>query len=193
VEGKAAPPPGYATGRPIPERVVLVDRLDSPLTSLLVAQMGVSRAHPDFEPLSVMNQILGGLFSSRVNMNLRERHGYTYGAYSGVSESRGVGMFYLGASVRTDATGASIREMFKEVESIRQDPVTDEELRLAKDSIVRALPAMFETTESTVSTLGTLFLHELPLDFFERLPDRIEAMTPAQILDVTRRTWTRGA
>jgi zinc protease len=186
-KGEPLPAFGSATGRPISERVVLVDRPDSPQTSLLVAQMGVPRSHPDFEPLSVMNQILGGLFSSRVNMNLRERHGYTYGAYSGVTESRGMGMFYLGASVRTDATGASIKEMFKEVESIRQDPVSDDELRLAKDSIVRALPAMFETTESTVSTLGTLFLHDLPLDFFERLPDRIEAMTPAQILDVTRR------
>src|SRR5262249_34241929 len=177
----------HSNGKPIPERIVLVDRPDSPQTSLLVAQMGVQRSHPDFEPLSVMNQILGGLFSSRVNMNLRERHGYTYGAYSGVTESRGVGMFYIGASVRTDATGASIREMFREVEGIRQDPVTGEEVLLAKDSIVRALPAMFETTETTVSTLGTLFVHDLPLDFFERLPGRIEAMTAAQILDATRR------
>jgi zinc protease len=192
-KGRPLPQPAAAITRTIPERVVLVDRPDSPQTSLLVAQMGVPRSHPDFEPLSVMNQILGGLFSSRVNMNLRERHGYTYGAYSGVTESRGMGMFYLGASVRTDATGASIREMFKEVESIRQDPVTDEELTLAKDSIVRALPAMFETTESTVSTLGTLFLHELPLDFFERLPARIEAMTPSLILDVTRRHLDPGS
>jgi zinc protease len=89
--------------------------------------------------------------------------------------------------VRTDATGASIREMFKEVEAIRRDPVTDEELRLAKDSIVRSLPSLFETTETTVSSLGTLFLHELPLDFFEKLPARIEAMTTTQILEATRR------
>jgi zinc protease len=186
-KGRPLPSPASSDGKTIPERVVIIDRPDSPQTSVLVAQLGVPRSHPDFEPLSVMNQILGGLFSSRINMNLRERHGYTYGAYSGVTESRGMGMFYLGASVRTDVTGASIREMFKEVEAIRQEPVTDEELTLAKDSIVRSLPAMFETTESTVSTLGMLFLHELPLDFFEGLPDRIEAMTPPQILDVTRR------
>ncbi|HKA25695.1 MAG TPA: pitrilysin family protein [Candidatus Eisenbacteria bacterium] len=185
--GKTPANPSAAQGKSIPERVVIVDKPDSPQTSVLVAQLGVPRSHPDFEPLSVMNQILGGLFSSRVNMNLRERHGYTYGAYSGVTESRGVGMFYIGASVRTDATGASIREMFREVEGIRQDPVTEEELLLAKDSIVRALPAMFETTETTVSTLGTLFVHDLPLDFFERLPGRIEAMTAPQILDATRR------
>jgi len=185
--GKPVQTPTPPAGKSIAERIVLIDRPDSPQTSLLVAQLGVPRSHPDFEPLSVMNQILGGLFSSRVNMNLRERHGYTYGAYSGVTETRGVGMFYLGASVRTDATGASIGEMFKEVEGIRQDPVTEDELRLAKDSIIRALPAMFETSESTVSTLGTLFMHELPDDFFEGLPDRIEAMTAPQILEATRR------
>ena len=185
--GRPLDAPRPSAGDSIRERVVVVDRPGSGQTSLLVAQTGVARSNPDYEPLNVMNQILGGLFSSRVNMNLRERHGYTYGAYSGVTESRGVGMFYLGASVRTDVTGASIREMFKEIEEIRQSEVTADELRLAKDSIIRSLPALFETTETTVGTLGSLFLHELPLDFFERLPERIEAMPGSLVLEATRR------
>ena len=77
--------------------------------------------------------------------------------------------------------------MFKEIGDAVRAPVTDDELRLAKDSIVRSLPALFETTETTVGTLGSLFLHELPLDFFERLPERIEAMPASLVLEATRR------
>jgi zinc protease len=176
-----------AAGTPVGERVILVDKPGSPQTMLLVAQTAVPRSHPDFEALNVMNQILGGLFSSRINLNLRERHGYTYGAFSGLSESRGVGPLWVGASVRTDVTGPSLREIFAEVEAMLERPVSDEELRLAKDSITRSLPALFETTESTVSTIGSLFLNELPADYYAPLPERVEALSAREIHEATRR------
>jgi zinc protease len=134
-----------------------------------------------------MNQILGGLFSSRINLNLRERHGYTYGAFSGVSESRGVGPFWVGASVRTDVTGASIREILGEVGAMLERPVGDDELRLAKDSITRSLAALFETTETTVSTIGSLFLNELAADYYEHLPGRIDTLSAEEVFEATRR------
>jgi len=185
--GPAIQAPAPAAGIAVPERVVLVDKPGSPQTMLLVAQTAVPRSHPDFETLHVMNQVLGGLFSSRINLNLRERHGYTYGAFSGISETRGVAPLWAGASVRTDVTGASIREILGEVRGMLERPVGEDELRLAKDSITRSLPALFETTQSTVGTLGSLFLYELPPDYYEHLPRRLQALTAEEVFAATRR------
>jgi zinc protease len=178
-----APPAGEA----VPERVVLVDKPGAPQTMLLVAQAAVARAHPDFETLHLMNQVLGGLFSSRINLNLRERHGYTYGAFSGLAETRGVGPLWVGASVRTDVTGASVQEIFREVRGMLERPVDDAELHLAKDSLTRSLPALFETTQTTVGTVGSLFLYELPPDYYGHLPARLAALTAEEVFAATRR------
>jgi zinc protease len=177
--GREVPRP--AAGVPAPEKVLIVDKKGAPQTAVVVAQLGVTRADPDYEKLNVMNQVLGGLFSSRVNMNLRERHGYSYGAFSFVSENRAVGPIIVGASVREDVTGASVREMMNEVATLRQQGITEEELKLAKESIARSLPALFETTQSTVGTIGQLYLYELPPDYYEALPKRLDAITGDEV------------
>jgi zinc protease len=169
------------------ERVLIVDKPASNQTMMLMAQLGVTRADPDFEKLNTMNQILGGLFSSRVNLNLREKHGYSYGAFSAVLERRGVGPILVGASVSREATGPSIQETFNEVKGMLEKEVTAEELKLAKESISRSLPALFETTQSTVGTIGWLFLYDLPADYYEGLPGRLDAMTAQEIHDATKR------
>jgi zinc protease len=176
-----APPP------PQQRRVILVDKPEAPQTMLLLAQPSVRRADADFERLNVMNQVLGGLFSSRVNLNLRERHGYTYGAFSGIGEYRGVGPLWIGASVRADVSGASLHEMFAELEAMQRAPVTEDELTLAKDSLSRSLPSMFETTESIASTFGSLFLLGLPADYYRGLPARLEAMSREAVFETTCR------
>src|SRR5204862_2258933 len=117
-----------------PERVLIVDLPGSTQTYLLAGQVCVPRSDPDYERLDLMNQVLGGLFTSRINLNLRERHGYTYGARSAIGERRGPGPFYVAASVRTDATGDSIRQILAEVEGLRPAPVTNEGLALARGS-----------------------------------------------------------
>jgi zinc protease len=170
-----------------PERVLIVDKPGNPQTLVLLAQLGVARSDPDFEKLNAMNQILGGLFTSRINLNLREKHGYSYGAFSGVVENRGVGPIYAASSVRTDATGPSIREMMSELNGMLAAPVSADELALAKESISRSLPALFETTQSTVGTIGGLFLYELPPDYYEGLPARLDAMTAAEIFEATKK------
>jgi zinc protease len=152
-----------------------------------VAQFGVPRNDPDYERINVMNQILGGLFASRVNMNLREKHGYTYGAFSFMQDGRGAGPFVVGAAVRTDVTGPAISEMFKEVKAMQDAPVTEDELSLAKESVSRSLPALFETTNSTVGTIGQLYLFELPADYYAGLPARIADMTTADVQAVAKK------
>src|SRR5262249_43174005 len=130
--------------------------------------------------------ILGGLFSSRVNLNLREAHGYTYGAFSFMQENRGPGPFVVAAAVRTDVTGPAISEMLKEVKGMQDKPVTDDELALAKDSVSRSLPALFQTTDDTVGTIGQLYLFELPPDYYSGLPARIQGLTATQVQDVAK-------
>jgi zinc protease len=183
--GKTTPRP--STGTRISERVVVVDKPEAPQTMVLMAQVSVERSHPDYEKLTVMNQIMGGTFSSRINMNLREKHGYTYGAYSWLTESRGAGPLFVRTSVRRDVTGASVKEVLKEIEGMLQQEITTEELEFAKASISRSLPALFGTSESTVETIGELYVYDVPANYYEGLPARIEALTAAEVFEATKR------
>jgi len=171
-------------------RVVVVDKPGSNSTALLVGQFGVARSNPDYEKLDVMNTVLGGLFSSRINLNLREDKGYSYGAFSFIGQNRGVGPFMAGAQVRGDVTGPSAGELLKEVTKMRDGGVTEEELVLAKDSITRPLPANFETTASTAGTMAGLYLFDLPLDYYETLPTRVNAITTADVAGVAKKYLT---
>jgi zinc protease len=146
----------------------------------------VPRSDPNYERINVMNQVLGGLFASRVNMNLREKHGYSYGAFSFQQDNRGPGPFVVGAAVRSDVTGPSVDEMLKEVKGMQETPVTADELFLAKESVSRSLPALFETTNSTVGTIGQLYLFELPTDYYAQLPSRISSMTAGDVQNVAK-------
>jgi zinc protease len=174
-------------GNMISSRVVIVDKPGMPQTALRVVQLGLMRSDPDFERMDLANTILGGLFSSRINLNLREAHGYTYGAFSALSENRGQGPFLIGTSVRTDVTGASIDEILKEVHGMVDRPVTDDELRMAKESTVRTLPANFQTTGSTAGTIATLYLYDLPPDYYQTLPGRIAGITVADVQAVAKK------
>jgi zinc protease len=185
--GTGSESPRPAAGTSIPERVVIVDKSGAPQTAVGVAQFGVPRSDPDYERINVMNQILGGLFASRINMNLREKNGYTYGAFSFMQDNRGAGPFIVGAQVRSDVTGPAIEEMFKEVKAMQSAPVTEDELSLAKESVSRSLPALFETTNSTVGTIGQLYLFELPADYYSGLPGRIAGMTTADVQSVAQK------
>jgi len=118
------------------------------------------------------------LFSSRINMNLREKNGFTYGAFSGFGYYRGGGPFYTGAQVRTDVTSQAAKELFSELDRIHTVPATPEELKLAKDNALRSLPGEFETVSSESGLMAELFVYNLPLDYFQKLPAEYEAVTP---------------
>ncbi len=168
-------------------RIVIVDKPDSPQTVLRIGHIGTSRANPDYVAIDVMNTALGGLFSSRINLNLRETHGYTYGAYSAFVFRRGPGPFMVGTSVRTDVTAPAVAEIFRELDRIRQEEVTQEELLTAKDSLSRSLPGLFETTPESASSIGQLFVHKLPLNYYHDCPEMIDSISASQVLEAARK------
>lgn len=168
-------------------QLVMVDMPGAAQTILRVGNVGVPRSTPDYAALEVMNAALGGLFSSRINMNLREEHGYTYGAGSIFRYRRGNGPFFVFTSVRTDVTGPAVKEIFKEIERMVAVPLTADELALSKDSLVRSLPGQFETSGQAVASFANTYVYGLGLDYFARLPLQINAVDVAAVQDVARR------
>jgi zinc protease len=165
-----------------PERkIIIVDKPGSPQTVLLAFGLGVPRSAPDYPSIEIMNDVLGGLFSSRINMNLREQHGYTYGAFSGFAFNRFGGPLYAGAQVRTDVTAPAAKELFSELDRITSDPPTAAELKLAQDSQMRSLPGQFETAKGTSQRMGGLFVYKLPDSYYATLPQRFAAVTPQEV------------
>jgi zinc protease len=172
--------------------IYLVDRPGSAQTTLRAVTLGAPRSTPDYAALEVANNALGGLFASRVNMNLREKHGYTYGASSYFNYRRGTGPFYVVTSVRTDTTTDALREMFREIEGMQTSPLTPEELSLSKDSAARSLSGRFETMPQTVETTSELFTFDLPLDFYSQLPAKVDVVTSADVVQVAKRYFVPG-
>jgi zinc protease len=161
--------------------IYIVDKPAAPQTFVLAGGLGVPRSSPDYVPIEVMNNALGGLFSSRINMNLREEHGYTYGGFSTFLYRRGPGIFAAGGGIRTDATGPAVGEIFKELDRIHTAPLSADELKLAKGSFSLSLAGLFETSERTAGTVGDLFTYDLPLDYYRQLPAKIDAVTPEDV------------
>jgi zinc protease len=161
-------------------RLILVDKAGAPQTTTVCFLLGPERTTPDYVPLEVMNTELGGLFSSRINMNLREKHGYTYGAFSFLDYHRAASPFLAGGGIRTDVTAPAVSEIFNEVKRMRETLMTSEELSLSKDSIARSLPGRFETGPAATETFAEIFVYGLPLDYFSALPDKVNAVTAEQ-------------
>jgi zinc protease len=170
-----------------PARVVIVDKPGSPQTQLRVASIGAPRSSPDFRPMQVMNLALGGLFSSRINMNLREQHGYTYGASSQFSFRRAAGPFQIASGVRTDVTAAAVSEIFKEVRGMVEKPVSTDELQKAKDSLANSLPGAFESSANAVNNFSNVFIYNLGLDYYTRYAEQVNAVTTDQALAVSKK------
>ena len=159
-----------------PERkIIIVDKPGAPQTVLLAFGLGVPRSTADYPSILIMNDVLGGLFSSRINMNLREQHGYTYGAFSDFAFNRFGGPLYAGAQVRTDVTAPAAKELFSELDRITTDPPTAAELKLAQDSQMRSIPGQFETAKGTSRRMGQLFVYKLPDNYYATLPAELAA------------------
>jgi zinc protease len=166
--------------------IYIVDKPASPQSFILTGGLGVPRSSPDYVPIEVMNNALGGLFSSRINMNLREQHGYTYFAFSQFVFRRGPGIFFAGGGIRTDATAAAIREIVRELERIQTAPLSPDELKLARDSFALSLAGRFETSEETANTFGDLFTYDLPLNYYAGLPGEINRVTAEDVARVAK-------
>ena len=168
-------------------RILIVDRPGAPQTQLRIAAIGAPRSVPEFQPIQVMNTALGGLFSSRINMNLREEHGYTYGAGSGFDFRRGAGPFAIAAGVRTDVTAPAVAEILKEVRGMTESPMKTEELARAKDARTQSLPAGFQTSQAAAGSFAQVFIYDLGLDYFTHVAERVNAVTADQSLAAAKK------
>jgi zinc protease len=168
--------------------IYLVDKPGAAQSVLAVGQVGVARKTPDYFPLVVMNGVLGGQFSSRINLNLREDKGYTYGARSSFAFRQGPGPFEAGGSVKTDVTKEALVELMKELEDINgRRPVTDDELAFSKDRLVKGFPSRFETTSAVAGALTDLVLFDLPADYFTSYQSKIDGVTKDDVSRVAKK------
>jgi predicted Zn-dependent peptidase len=174
------PPAGLATA------IYLIDKPGAPQSSVRIGSIGVPRSTDDYFAILVMNTILGGAFTSRLNNNLRETHGYTYGAGSGFSMRRAAGPFTARAEVVGAKSDSSLIEFMKELRAIRE-AVPETELEKAKRYLQLQLPGEFETTGDIAGQLIPVVVYGLPLDYYNSYVQRIEEVTVADVQRVAER------
>jgi zinc protease len=184
--GAATPIALPAVNPPSTREVYIVDKPGAPQTQIRIGSIGVPRSTPDYFPLQVMNTILGGSFSSRLNMNLREKHGYTYGASSGFDMRAAAGPFTAAAGVQTDKTSEALKEFFNELNGILQ-AVPADELSRAKNYVSLRFPSGFEATSDISRRLEEVLIYRLPDDYFSKYVQNIEAVTAADVQRVAQK------
>lgn len=185
--GKWSAAAGAAAATIVPEpaqlrarRVVIVDKPGAAQSQIRIGWVGVPRSTMDYYAIEVLNTILGGSFTSRLNQNLREQHGYAYGAGSAFDMRRVSGSFFAAAGVQTDKTGESVGEFFKELTGMLK-PIPAEEVSRARNYIALGYPRDFETTQDIAAELADMFVHSLPEDYFNSYVQKIQAVTPEQV------------
>jgi len=171
--------------QPSTRTVYLVDKPGAPQTQIRIGWLGVPRSTPDYFPIQVLNTVLGGAFSSRLNLNLREKHGYTYGAASSFDMRVAPGPFQAMAGVQTDKTKESLQEFFNELHGVLQ-PVPADELARAKNYVALRFPAGFETTGDISRRVEEMVTYDLPDGYFSSYVQRIQAVTAADVQRVAR-------
>jgi zinc protease len=177
--------PAISIGEP-PERaganLYLVDKPGAAQSVIVIGQVGPPRSTPDYFPLMVMNTMLGGQFTSRLNLNLREEKGYTYGARTFFDYRRGAGPFAASTSVQTAVTKESIEEILKELRGVRGErPVTPAELEFSKQAIIRGFPRSFETPEHIANRLADVVLYDLPVDYFNHYITNVSSVSREEV------------
>jgi len=182
------PPRPNVTARPIDRsRIYVIDRPQAVQSEIRVGHIGVARSSADYFPLSVMNAIFGGVFNSRINLNLRERHGYTYGARSQFAFRRQAGPFVIAAPVRNEVTRESVEEMLIELRRIRTGDIEDAEFDDTKAYLMGVFPATVQTASDIASRLVDMELYGLPEDYFDRYRENIAAVTKDDIARVANK------
>jgi len=186
--GESLPPAVPAvTARSEQPTVVVAHRPGAVQSEIRLGHVGVERGAPDYTHLLVMNTILGGSFSSRLNMNLRERRGYTYGVSSLWTARRQRGAFYASTAVQTEVTAHAVEEILAEIRGMRDAEVSPDELRDARDYLAGLFPLTVETTSGVAARLTGLVTYALPTDYYQSHRERILAVTADEVLQAARR------
>lgn len=186
--------PVATTPRPVEgTRVILVDRPGSVQSAIRVGQVAIGADDPDYLRFTALSQVLGGAFNARINQNLRERHGWTYGAFSNFTALRGTGTFMITSSVRTNATDSALVESVREYRRIASEPVPPDELRGALSNLTGSFPSSVQTVQGLANRMQTALLYDLPLDYWATYRERLAAVTSDEVLAVARRRLTPDA
>ena len=187
--GGRAPAPINVIDAPTgaPRSVHLVAKPDAPQSEIRLGHVGIPRIHPDYFRVVVMNAVLGGLFSSRINLNLRERNAFTYGAHSDFEWRRGAGPFVVSTAVASDKTAAATREILMEIDRIRADAISEEELTLATSYLSGVFPIRYETTAAVATAIANMVLYGLEDDYFDRYRTNIQSVTAADVREAAQR------
>lgn len=185
-ESKGKKSPRRSLGAPGARVVTLVDKPDAPQSQIWIGELGVASTAPDVFPVRVMNNILGEAFNSRLNANLRSEHGYSYGVGSFFDTHREAGPFVAAGGVVSDKTAEALAEFMRELNRMQTGEVTEAELMDAKESLVRAIPALFASNEQTAGAFARAWAHGLPIDYYARYPERVMAVTRAGVAKAAR-------
>lgn len=166
--------------------VEIIAKADAAQSEVRIGHKGVPRGHPDYFRIVVMNAVLGGLFSSRINLNLREANGYTYGASSYYDWRRHAGPFVISTAVQSEVTAAAISETLKEIDRMRGEKIGEDELSLATSYLGGVFPIRYETTSAIASALANLVTFSLPEDYYDTYRANISSVTAQDVLDAAK-------
>ncbi|HEX5748006.1 MAG TPA: pitrilysin family protein [Archangium sp.] len=181
-KANAMPPPVPPTpAAPPRQQVVYVPKPGLDQTMIVVGRPGIAVGNPDEYALDLATTVFGGFFGSRLNMNLREDKGYSYGAGASADARLGVGPLTASSAVRKDVTGPALGEFFGEMKGIQERPITEKELAAAREGLIRAIPGEFESVEGLGSSAASLFFLRRPMDEFARTVEGLEKATPAEV------------
>ncbi len=175
--GRERTPPPATEPRTRERRVYVVSRPGAVQSEIRVGHPGVERSHPDYFPLRVFNATLGGTFTSRLNLNLRERHGFTYGVRSRFNFRRGRGPFVISTAVETAVTAAAVRETMLELEGLVAEGPTPDEVDSVRDYMAGVFPIQMETTHQVAGQLSSLLVYDLPDDYLARYRENVRGVT----------------
>lgn len=167
-------------------RVILVDRPGSVQSAVIAGVAGIATPDPDFFRMTVLNRVLGGGVTARTNVNLRERHGYTYGAFTTLSALQNAGTFYASSSVRTSATDSALAELVREFRTITSEIVPDAELQGSVNNLVASFPASVQSVQDLAQRLQTILIYDMPIDYYETYRERLAAVGAADVASVAR-------
>jgi predicted Zn-dependent peptidase len=167
-------------------KVGLIHKEGAVQSALRVGHVGISRNNPDFIPLSVLNVLLGGYFNSRINLNLREVHGYTYGARSAFDSRIAAGTFAVSTEVRTEVTTRAVEEILSEITRLTVEQVPDEELQMVKNYMIGNFPLQIETPQQVAGRVATLVLYGLDRGYWDSYRQKLSTITSVDLYRVAQ-------
>jgi zinc protease len=168
-------------------QVGLVEKEGAVQSAIRIGHLGIERKNEDYTPLYVLNMLLGGYFNSRINLNLREKHGFTYGARSYFDARMETGPFVVSTEVSTGVTVRSVEEILNELRRITAEAITAEELEMVKNYVIGSFPLQIETPQQVASRVATLVLYDLERDYYDTFRNKVAELTEERLLEAARK------